>query len=103
MLAAVIPLPSELVTPPVTKTYFGIGFLLHLAVAGAPAGWVQKGAARERPRHWPLGKQSYPSRAWPVAEIPSNHVRKKSTAATVRRCRIATPQRICGTPLSAEG
>ena len=23
--AAVMPLPSELVTPPVTKTYFGIG------------------------------------------------------------------------------
>jgi hypothetical protein len=27
MLAAVMPLPSELVTPPVTKTYFGIGSL----------------------------------------------------------------------------
>ena len=25
MLAAVMPLPSELVTPPVTKTYLGIG------------------------------------------------------------------------------
>ena len=25
MLAAVMPLPRELVTPPVTKTYFGIG------------------------------------------------------------------------------
>ena len=25
MEAAVMPLPSELVTPPVTKTYFGIG------------------------------------------------------------------------------
>src|SRR6187431_2068046 len=27
MLAAVMPLPRELVTPPVTKTYFGIGLL----------------------------------------------------------------------------
>ncbi|HEX5396156.1 MAG TPA: hypothetical protein VFX74_03600, partial [Candidatus Limnocylindria bacterium] len=26
--AAVMPLPSELVTPPVTKTYFGIGLVI---------------------------------------------------------------------------
>src|SRR5688572_19545191 len=28
MEAAVMPLPSELVTPPVTKTYFGIGLVI---------------------------------------------------------------------------
>ena len=30
MLAAVMPLPSELVTPPVTKTYLGIGSVLRV-------------------------------------------------------------------------
>src|SRR5438093_1635255 len=40
--AAVMPLPSELVTPPVTKTYFGIGLKLR--------GFSDSIRARSRPR-----------------------------------------------------
>ena len=39
MEAAVMPLPSEEVTPPVTKTYFGIG-LPRTSLAQAGGGWT---------------------------------------------------------------
>jgi hypothetical protein len=58
MEAAVMPLPSELVTPPVTKTYFGIG--LPYAPRGGWSGRRDgRRAAREQHRLVPLGKRSY--------------------------------------------
>ena len=52
MLAAVMPLPSELVTPPVTKTYFAMGrgssgVFLMLRNPG-PDGESRQGFERDR-------------------------------------------------------
>src|SRR6187399_119439 len=60
MLAAVMPLPRELVTPPVTKTYFGIGPLCTSRWLGRRRE-LQPLAARERHRLVPLGTRSYPT------------------------------------------
>ena len=51
MLAAVMPLPSELVTPPVTKTYLGIGEVLRVRLGVAEARHASRDAflsAREQ-------------------------------------------------------
>src|SRR5205085_8773615 len=70
MLAAVMPLPSEEVTPPVTKTYF--------AIARTLVSWLLRAYRKERANtdaNATLGKRVYRK-----AGVPRHHYRRAAAA-----------------------
>src|SRR6187200_1481596 len=91
MLAAVMPLPSELVTPPVTNTYLGIGEVLRVRLG------VAEGATREQKRRGVCSGRNHSAsshrigmdRAAPAAFIPEERSMRRSLAAFVAAGAIA--------------
>src|SRR5688572_32626579 len=87
MLAAVMPFPSELVTPPVTKTYLGIGPVLRVRLGVAEARHASRDAVDL------LGTKSY-SRCSPAAWLHASWRALSLPRVRPPRPRHARPRRL---------